>query len=235
MNTARMLQCALIFLSVAILLGSAQETIPFKRIRECLLKPHVIVCLKEEAVDILNKTIMSEQPMRIFDMIDIEKDPNYRCNISGKDLPEDISARSAKLNDILYHQVEDLFESRTVKFSLANVIEGRKKKDKTGHMLMMGGLAMAGMMGQMFMGKIAFLAGAALLIAKMALMMSLLGALKKGGGGGGGGGNEHIVYATSSDSGGYGHSHGGWHRSLNNPDPTLVYSGQMPTDTNYVY
>ncbi|KAB0794509.1 hypothetical protein PPYR_11348 [Photinus pyralis] len=234
MNAAKMLQCTLVFLSVATLLGSAQEPIAFKRIRECLLKPQVVVCLKEEAVDILNRTIMNEKPMRFFDMIDIEKDPNYKCNTSVNDLPEDLNERSAKLNDILYHQVEDLFESRTVRFSLANVIEGRKKKDKTGSMLMMGGLAMAGMMGQMFMGKIAFLAGAALLIAKMALMMSVMSALRKTGGGGGGGA-EHIVYATSSDSGGYGHSHGGWHRSLTNPDPTLVYAGQMPTDSNYVF
>ncbi|KAK4875564.1 hypothetical protein RN001_011986 [Aquatica leii] len=216
-------------------ISSNQDPIVLRRIRECLSKPHAIICLKEEAVDFLNRTIMNDRPMRFFDMIDIEKDPNYRCNITV-DLPDDINERSAKLNDVLYHQVENLFESRTVKFSLANVIEGRKKKDKTGSMLMMGGLAMAGMMGQMFMGKVAFLAGAALLVAKMALMLSVVSALKKGGGGGGGGGGgEHIVYATSSDSGGYGHSHGGWHRSLNGADHAIVYGGQMPEDNNYPY
>lgn len=96
---------------------------------------------------------------------------------------------------------------------------------------MMGGLAMAGMMGQMFMGKIAFMAGAALLVAKMALMLSVVSALKKSGGGGGG--SDHIVYATSSDSG---HSHGGWHRSLNPPDTyNAPYSTQMPAENNYPY
>ncbi|KAF5290246.1 hypothetical protein FQA39_LY14800 [Lamprigera yunnana] len=232
MGAGRIPKNALIFLLCAGLVSS-QDSLIFRRIRECLSNKFAVVCLKEEAVDFLNRTILNERPMRFFDMIDVEKDPNYRCNVS-LDLPDDINERSAKLNAVLYHQVEELFESRTVKFSLANVIEGRKKKDKTGSMLMMGGLAMAGMMGQMFMGKIAFLAGAALLVAKLALMLSLLSALKKGGNSGGGGG-EHIVYASSSDGGGYGHSHGGWHRSLNTPDQAVVYSAQIPEDNQHPY
>lgn len=102
---------------------------------------------------------------------------------------------------------------------------------------MMAGIGMAGMMSQLFMGKIAFMAGAALLVAKMALMLAAIGLLKKsGGGGGGGGGNtEHIVY-TNSDSGGYGHSHGGWQRSISNPEAhNIVYAGQMPAENNYGY
>ncbi|KAF5286530.1 hypothetical protein FQR65_LT12534 [Abscondita terminalis] len=235
MSVSAITKVALVFqFFLATIYGNNQDPLVLRRVRECLSKPHAIICLKEEAVDLLNRTIMNERPMRFFDMIEVEKDPNYRCNLTV-DLPDDINERSARLNDVLYHQVEELFESRTVKFSLANVIEGRKKKDKTGSMLMMGGLAMAGMMGQMFMGKVAFLAGAALLVAKMALMMSLVSALKKGGGGGGGGGGEHIVYATSSDSGGYGHSHGGWHRSLNGGDHTVVYNAQIPEENTYPY
>lgn len=39
---------------------------------------------------------------------------------------------------------------------------------------MMAGLAMAGMMAQLFMGKIAFLAGTALMVSKIALLLSSL-------------------------------------------------------------
>lgn len=96
-------------------------------------------------------------------------------------------------------------------------------------MIMMGGLAMAGMMAQMFMGKIAFMAGAALIIAKIALMMStIIGVKKLNGGGGGGGETQHVVYAASGGGDGYGHSHGGWHRSLNTQDvQNIVYRGHM--------
>lgn len=89
------------------------------------MRPFAVVCLKEEALEFLNRTIMSEKPMRFFDMIEIEKDPGYKPNLTGDDLPNDVGERSSKLNDVLYHKVEELFESRTVKFSLANVIEGK--------------------------------------------------------------------------------------------------------------
>lgn len=88
-------------------------------------------------------------------------------------------------------------------------------------MLMMGGLAMGAMMTQLFMGKIAFLAGTALMIAKMALLLSLATGLKKLVGGGGGG-ESHVVYAQESHGGG-----GGWHRSLEheNHAHNMAYSG----------
>jgi hypothetical protein len=41
-------------------------------------------------------------------------------------------------------------------------------------MMMMSGIAIMAMMAQMFLGKIAFMAGAALLIAKIALLFSTL-------------------------------------------------------------
>lgn len=114
---------------------------------------------------------------------------------------------------------------------------GRAKKDKKGSMLMMGGLAMMGMMAQLFMGKIAFMAGAALLVAKMALMLSAIIGIKKLSSGGGGSEPQHsIVYTSSSDSG-YGHSHGGggsWHRSLNAEEAqNMAYGGYITKDANY--
>lgn len=47
---------------------------------------------------------------------------------------------------------------------------GRKKKNKGG--IMMSGIAVVAMLAQMFLGKIAFLAAAALMLSKIALMFS---------------------------------------------------------------
>lgn len=67
------------------------------------------------------------------------------------------------------------------------------------------------MLAQLAFGKIAFLAGTALLTAKIALVLSAIIGLKKLVGGGGGG--HEVIYAAASDhhAGGYG---GGWQRAL---------------------
>lgn len=97
--------------------------------------------------------------------------------------------------------------------------------------MLMGGLAMAGMMAQMFMGKIAFMAGAALMISKMALLLSSVVGLKKLVGSSGGS-DSHVVYT----SGGGDHG-GGWHRSLSPEDEAavLAYRSQIrQQENNYV-
>lgn len=96
----------------------------------------------------------------------------------------------------------------------------------------MAGLAMAGMMAQMAMGKIAFMAGAALIIAKIALLMSTLIGLKKLVGSSGG--SEHVVVTAAAPSSDHGHSGysggGGWQRSLNaeNIGSLLAYRAYAP-------
>lgn len=108
----------------------------------------------------------------------------------------------------------------------------------------MGGLAMAGMMAQLFMGKIAFMAGAALLLAKLALMLSTVIGFKKLSGGSGGGESTQVVYSAGADSGG--HSHGGWYRSIAGDEPENVendpYRAHVPEtvtvdniNNNYTY
>lgn len=91
-------------------------------------------------------------------------------------------------------------------------------------MLILIGVAMAGMMAQLFMGKLALAAGAALLLSKLALMISLVSSFKKSSGDGGGKESAHVVYAST---GGDYHGHGGWHRSLmNEEDPqNIAYNG----------
>lgn len=78
------------------------------------------------------------------------------------------------------------------------------------------------MMAQLAYGKIAFLAGTALLTAKIALVLSAIIGLKKLVSHQGGGGHE-VIYATGSEhhgsygGGGYG---SGWQRAIEGGTPT---------------
>ena len=78
-------------------------------------------------------------------------------------------------------------------------------------------------MAQLAFGKIAFLAGTALLTAKIALVLSAIIGLKKLVSSGGGG--HEVIYATASEhhggggGGGYGGG-GGWQRALEALTPT---------------
>lgn len=90
-------------------------------------------------------------------------------------------------------------------------------------MMAMGGMAC--MVAQLFMGKIAFIAGTALVLAKIAFFMSAIIGLKKMGGGGGS--KEHVVYASE------GHG-GGWHRSLVNADAqNIAYKAHISDANGY--
>lgn len=81
-----------------------------------------------------------------------------------------------------------------------------------------------GMMAQLAYGKIAFIAGTALLTAKMALVLSAIVGLKKLVSSGGGG--HEVIYATASEhhggggGGGYGGGYGGWQRAMEVVPPT---------------
>lgn len=77
------------------------------------------------------------------------------------------------------------------------------------------------MMAQLAYGKIAFLAGTALLTAKMALVLSAIIGLKKLVSSGGG---HEVIYATASEhgggGGGGGGGYGGWQRAMEAVSPT---------------
>ncbi|GLV32667.1 hypothetical protein CBL_00626 [Carabus blaptoides fortunei] len=216
--------------------NNAQDISILRSVRECLRTNSSMVCLKEKALRIIDEAMVSDKPLKVSDYVDIVKDPNFQPDKSNLQvLPKDLKQRSEKLNDMLVKKVDEFFESRTIKFNLANVFdEGRAKKGgkKGGGMLMMAGLAMAGMMAQMAMGKIAMMAGAALMISKMALLMSSIIGLKKLVGSSGGS-DSHVVYA-SSGGGDHGGGGGGWHRSLNQDEEAsvLAYRSYSQNENN---
>jgi hypothetical protein len=106
---------------------------------------------------------------------------------------------------------------------------GRAKKKKGGALLAAAGAGMAAMVAQAFMGKVALIAGKALLVAKVALVLSAIIGLKKLFGSSGTGESHQVVYATG------GHEHGGWQGRAFTLDQSqahdIAYKAQKPENT----
>jgi hypothetical protein len=112
-------------------------------------------------------------------------------------------------------------------------LPGRGKMKKMMGMMMMGLAAKAAALVPLVIGKLFLLAGKAFIISKLALVLSLIIALKKllSQKQGGGGGHHHEMHHGWQPSGGGGGG-GGWdRRSLDDEDHAqrLAYSGQAST------
>ncbi|KAJ8910702.1 hypothetical protein NQ315_002029 [Exocentrus adspersus] len=227
----------LLFIVVVRNVASAENLVYFLKpvadFPECLKHKYPVLCLKEKTLP-PSWTILRY----ISALLRYKKNPDYVVNTSENEIiSREESTRSSKLNDAILNKVQEFFKSRIVKFNLSNAFEARKgggggggggggKGGKGGGMAMMVLAGVGAMVANMMMGKMALMAGSALMIAKISLILSIIMIVKKMQGGGGGGTEEkHIVYATTSDSG---HSHGGgggWHRSLDDAQ-NMAYRGQ---------
>lgn len=100
----------------------------------------------------------------------------------------------------------------------SNSVEGRKKKDKKGNgAYIMIPLLLGGTFVPIAYGALAMLAGKALIVSKLALVLaSIIGIKKLLSGGGGGKESSHEVVVSSG-------GHSGWGRDLD-----MAYSGWKP-------
>ncbi|CAG9760719.1 unnamed protein product [Ceutorhynchus assimilis] len=213
-------------------------------VKKCLSNKHPVVCLKEKALDALNETVFTDEPI-IIGYIRIEKNDEYDWNKTRDSaLPNEITKRSLLLNDALYEKLQDFFKSRTIRFNIDEAVEGRKKGGGGGKGggkgMMMAAAACVG--AGMMVGKMGMMAMAAMMMSKLSLLLSAIMMLKKSKGGGGDESKEKqikIIYATTSGGGGdYGKGGGGggggggWHRSLNHEPQTITYRAHIPSDAN---
>ncbi|XP_066582092.1 uncharacterized protein [Prorops nasuta] len=181
----------------------------------CATQKNAFDCLKRRALEILDNAIDDETVYVVNDFVSIKKDPTVNARSFGGSVDPANSTANATLDEQLDRKLHEYLSSRSIQLTIpGDTFEGRKKKEKYGG-LMLGGLAIAGMMAQLAYGKIAFLAGTALLTAKIALVLSAIIGLKKLVSSGGGG--HEVIYATASEHGGYG---GGWQRALDGIPPT---------------
>ncbi|XKL63310.1 hypothetical protein PGB90_005674 [Kerria lacca] len=103
-------------------------------------------------------------------------------------LPRSLEEKDVKLDEIIVDKIVNFFSSRSLQFKLSgikalqrsfqDVEDGRGKKGKY-NSLMLIPLMMGGSMIPMALGTLALLAGKALIIAKLALTLSLIIGLKK--------------------------------------------------------
>ncbi|XP_070164770.1 uncharacterized protein [Polyergus mexicanus] len=200
-----------IFFNVVI--AKSEYTKLFER---CTKEKNTFDCFKRRALEILDTAIYDNSAYKINDYISITKDAtarNYNSITSKNDT-------ELSLDQKLDNKFYEFLSSRSVKLTIpGNAFEGRKKKGKGYGYLLIAGAVLAGMMAQLAYGKIAFLAGTALLTAKMALVLSAIVGLKKLASSGGGG--HEVIYATASEHhGGGGGGYGGWQRAMEVVPPT---------------
>ncbi|GAB1865649.1 Osiris 16 [Camponotus japonicus] len=189
-----------------------------KLFERCTKEKNTFDCFKRHALEILTIATQDNSVYKINDYISITKDAaltarNYNSMTSENDT-------ELSLDEKLDNKFYEYLSSRSVKLTIpGNAFEGRKKKGRFGY-LIVAGAVLAGMMAQLAYGKIAFLAGTALLTAKMALVLSAIVGLKKLFSSGGGG--HEVIYATASEhgGGGGGGGYGGWQRAMEVVPPT---------------
>ncbi|XP_025195708.1 uncharacterized protein LOC112594909 [Melanaphis sacchari] len=186
------------------------------------------VCLKSKALTALDRAL-GKTAVTLADGVTLAAragkslqtvDPQAeRADRAALDAAPDADAKNALLDDMLASRMDRLMSTRTIVLDGAGQ-EGRKKKDKAmKQAMMMAGMMMAGVMGPMALKIIALMAGKALLLSKIALLLSGIMVLKKlmmqqqmSGG------HEHVVEAAPS-------GHGHYRRSI---DAHLAaYSGQI--------
>ncbi|CAI6357148.1 unnamed protein product [Macrosiphum euphorbiae] len=186
------------------------------------------VCLKSKALTALDRAL-GKSAVTLTEGVTLAAragkslafDPQAdRADRAALDAAPDDDSKNAMLDDMLANRMDRLMSTRTIVLDGVDQ-EGRKKKDKgMQQAIMMAGMTAAAVMGPMALKIIALISVKALLISKIALVLSGIMVLKKlmqpqqGGGGGGGGGHE-----TESPSHHYG-------RSIEGAAHHIAYSGQ---------
>ncbi|XP_046752832.1 uncharacterized protein LOC124416044 [Diprion similis] len=185
-------------------------------------------CLKKKAISFLDRVGRINSNIPITDNVELIKNAHADSLRYSEQELESLgragSSREETLNTILFNKVTSLMNGFDVQISLPkmtstdlkrSIEEGRGKMKKMMGMMMMGmGMKMIAMVPLGMMG-LFLLAGKAFIIAKIALVLSLIIALKKllQQKQGGGGGDMHHGGGWQS-SGGGGGGGGGWDRSM---------------------
>ncbi|XP_017799022.1 PREDICTED: uncharacterized protein LOC108579909 [Habropoda laboriosa] len=215
--------CIIFLLHLVLLFNFAHSKNEYTKLFDkCANEKNAFDCLKKRALDILDSAVRDDSVYVLNEYISIGRDPVAAARSIDRSF-KDANGTELTLDQKLDNKFHEYIASRSVKLTIpGDAFQGRKKKDKGYGALMMGALAVGAMMAQLAYGKIAFLAGTALLTAKIALVLSAIIGLKKLVSSQGGGGHE-VIYATGADhhsgySGGYGGGGGGggWQRTMEN-------------------
>ncbi|XP_055383028.1 uncharacterized protein LOC129613113 [Condylostylus longicornis] len=207
----------------------------YKVYRQCA-KEDLTVCLKIKLLAGLEKASRSIKEFNLISGIKFIRDDNVQENLELpiseneiiSNLPRSLEAKDETLNNMILSKIQSFIKSHTlqIKFDDNDEVEersseGRKKKKGHGALIMIP-LLLGGTFVPIAYGALALLAGKALIVSKLALVLASIIGIKKLLSGGGHKESEVVV------SGGH---TSGWGRDLN-----LPYSAYVPKDsTNSCY
>ncbi|KAL7729431.1 hypothetical protein ACLKA6_008993 [Drosophila palustris] len=195
------------------------------------------VCLKLKLLTGLEKAFRTAKSLPLFEGVqfvasgdEIQKrahlPPITEQDIEAV-LPRGIDAKDQVLNSMIMKRLGSFLQDHTLQIKFpdlrdadadSNSMEGRKKKDKKGSgAYIMIPLLLGGTFVPIAYGALAMLAGKALIVSKLALVLaSIIGIKKLLSGGGGGKESSHEVVVSSG-------GHSGWGRDFD-----MAYSGWKP-------
>jgi len=211
----------------------------FKVYQECAATD-LSSCLKLKLIAAMDRAARSISQVPIFEGVSFVKEANIiedstpvnEADIEAS-LPRALAEKDSALNSMLFQKIGHFFETHTlqVKFPSASELqrsfngEERGKKKKMSGLLMIP-LLLGGTLVPLALGALALLAGKALIVSKLALVLAAIIGLKKLLGGGGHGhdaGHEVVVSG--------GHS-SGWGRAYQKEEAqNLAYNAYAPKPT----
>ncbi|XP_014273827.1 uncharacterized protein [Halyomorpha halys] len=223
-----------VLLIIGTLSSALGEEETLRAIEKCGRLSEMGTCLRLRAVTLLDRALRSG-PLVINDYISLA--PNAVPNVTQPSseeieasLPKDAEEKESALDEMIADKVTTFISSRSLRLNFpGQEAQGRKSggfggggggggKKGGGMMMMLAFAGMASWLVQMAFAKIALLAGKALLVGKMALLLSAVIGLKKLLGGEEGHDSHQVVYAQEAHHGGH-----GWGRSAQE----LAYSGHV--------
>ncbi|XP_055383052.1 uncharacterized protein LOC129613127 [Condylostylus longicornis] len=223
----------------------------FKVYNECsAVEGGFVPCLKKKAISFIDRIELIDT-INIGDGIKVVRIPNVPTPISralneneiDSQLPRNIEDRDTQLTTMLFERIGKFFNGHTLQINFPQFDTeeiGRQLSTGRGKMKKMMGMMMMGMAMKMMgmipvaMAGLYMLAGKALIVSKIALLLAGIMGLKKlmsgrGGGGGGGGGAAWPSGGSSGgwSSGGGGGGGGGWDRRSIDNAQELAYRGYV--------
>ncbi|KAJ8709506.1 hypothetical protein PYW08_009510 [Mythimna loreyi] len=212
-----------LLLSLFITLSLARDELGlryFSRVYEdCQNSNGFVPCLKKKAILFFDRAARMDV-IPLIDGVDVVKTPGSNIPAINENdidavLPRNLGKDEA-LTEMLWDRIAAFANSRTVQLTLPKVSgealnkgveEGRGKMKKMMGMMMMGGAMKMMAMIPLAIAGLFVLAGKALIVSKIALLLSGIMLLKKlmsaKSGGGGGGGHESHGWSSGGSSGGW--------------------------------
>lgn len=149
--------------------------------KQCDAENHVIRCLKLQTLKGLDRALRMDS-LKLIDGITLVRDETARSlTVTNESLSEDKlhKLELSQIDGVLIETADKFLSSHKVQFDISKLVQEGRGKMKKYMMPMMAAMAIKGGLMAMAMKGIAAMAGTALMIGKMALMISAIMGLKK--------------------------------------------------------